>query len=204
MEQKNLYDIQMERFKIFKTQNPAEFDVVFEIDGKKLYADKFKLRTISKTFDAMFLKRQNALPRRNYYKTTTPTKVDEAFKIQNFNFDDFNKFITFIYSGECQFTFCNIAALITISEVYQVQIFKNACEQFLLNYTWNFNNVYHIFELAYKHSMVYLKNSLLGFVSKNVLTFIGSLNFLNLQKAIVYDVVESNEDTLRQEELFEK
>uniref|UniRef100_A0A914PZ29 BTB domain-containing protein n=1 Tax=Panagrolaimus davidi TaxID=227884 RepID=A0A914PZ29_9BILA len=84
--QKNLYENQMEYFENLKAQNPENFDVAFEIDGKKLYAHKSRLSKISTTFESMLSDRWMS--------------KDETIKIKTNKFDNFKEFITFIYSGE--------------------------------------------------------------------------------------------------------
>uniref|UniRef100_A0A914PJ98 BTB domain-containing protein n=1 Tax=Panagrolaimus davidi TaxID=227884 RepID=A0A914PJ98_9BILA len=106
-----LYDFTMQRFEIFKSQDPkiGDFDVTFEINGKKLFANKFILRSVSSTFDTMLSDRWS--------------KPNESIKIEGYCFDDFKEFLMFLYSGECTLTEDNIAAMIDIAEFFVVKIF---------------------------------------------------------------------------------
>uniref|UniRef100_A0AC34G0M7 BTB domain-containing protein n=1 Tax=Panagrolaimus sp. ES5 TaxID=591445 RepID=A0AC34G0M7_9BILA len=104
----NLYDLQMKRLEVFKAQNPEsdELDVVFEIDGKLLYANKYTLCSISAPLKAMLSNR--------WYRTEEPVGISD------YSFDDFKEFITFIYSGECKLSKDNIFAMVDIAEYYDV------------------------------------------------------------------------------------
>uniref|UniRef100_A0AC35FYC8 BTB domain-containing protein n=1 Tax=Panagrolaimus sp. PS1159 TaxID=55785 RepID=A0AC35FYC8_9BILA len=68
----------MECFEIFKAQNSEDFDVAFEIDGKKLYADKSRLTKISPTFKSMLSDRW--------------ISKNDTISIKDYSFRDFKKF----------------------------------------------------------------------------------------------------------------
>uniref|UniRef100_A0A914P7B0 BTB domain-containing protein n=1 Tax=Panagrolaimus davidi TaxID=227884 RepID=A0A914P7B0_9BILA len=71
------YDFSMQRFAVFKEQDPENgyFDVVFEIEEKKLYAHKLMLCPVSTTFKSML--------------SECWTKPNELIKIEGYSFDDF-------------------------------------------------------------------------------------------------------------------
>uniref|UniRef100_A0AC34FAH4 BACK domain-containing protein n=1 Tax=Panagrolaimus sp. ES5 TaxID=591445 RepID=A0AC34FAH4_9BILA len=58
-------------------------------------------------------------------------------------------------------------------------------------------------ELAYKYSLECLKESLFEFISTNLLSFAKTEQLISLPHSIIYDIVESSQNTVRQEELFE-
>uniref|UniRef100_A0A914QMG3 BTB domain-containing protein n=1 Tax=Panagrolaimus davidi TaxID=227884 RepID=A0A914QMG3_9BILA len=186
------WELHIEKFETFKTQDPdtGDFDVVFEIGEKNLYAHKSKLCEVSSTFNVMLSDRW----------TTSP---NEPNPIKDYTFDDFKEFITFIYSGECKFTHDNIFAMTDIAEFYDVKVFKKACENYLLSVERNLENVYQMFELSYKYSLEDLKKSLFDFVSQNFLNFLHSEQFQALSYSVVYDIVKLNQSKLSQEKLFE-
>uniref|UniRef100_A0A914YTC1 BTB domain-containing protein n=1 Tax=Panagrolaimus superbus TaxID=310955 RepID=A0A914YTC1_9BILA len=97
--QEILYKFQMEKFEIFKSQDPenGKFDVVFEIDGKKLYANKYMLCTTSTTLESMLSDRW--------------TKSNEPIPLHGHTFEDFKEFLTFLYSGKCSLTDNSIFAM---------------------------------------------------------------------------------------------
>uniref|UniRef100_A0AC34EZG8 BTB domain-containing protein n=1 Tax=Panagrolaimus sp. ES5 TaxID=591445 RepID=A0AC34EZG8_9BILA len=187
----NLYEIHMEKYEIFKAQDPetGNFDVVFEIHGKKLYAHKCMLCLASNTFETMLSDRW--------------TNSDESVTIQNYSFNDFKEFLTFLYSGKCQFNHDNIFAMVDIAEFYGVTVLKKACENFLTKNVINLNNVYHMLEIAEKYSMIYLKQSIFIFISNNLLSFLESKHLLLLEKSTLKDIVECVKGTVEQEKLFE-
>uniref|UniRef100_A0AC34G5B8 BTB domain-containing protein n=1 Tax=Panagrolaimus sp. ES5 TaxID=591445 RepID=A0AC34G5B8_9BILA len=125
-----LYELQMERFEVFKTQDPENehFDGVFEFNGKKLYANKFMICSISSTFNSMLSKRW--------------TKPDEPIIIQEYSYDDFKQLLTFIYSGECSLTADNIFAMVDIAEFYGILLLKKYCEEFLADVKLDAKNVF--------------------------------------------------------------
>uniref|UniRef100_A0A914P0G9 BTB domain-containing protein n=1 Tax=Panagrolaimus davidi TaxID=227884 RepID=A0A914P0G9_9BILA len=107
----------------FESQNPAMFDVVFDIDGKKLYADKLRLTLASTTFESMFSDRWG-------YK-------DDIIPIKNYKFDDFKGFLSFIYSAKCDLNDNNIMAILDMAAFYQIERLKELCEEYLSKiYEW--------------------------------------------------------------------
>uniref|UniRef100_A0A914YJ95 BTB domain-containing protein n=1 Tax=Panagrolaimus superbus TaxID=310955 RepID=A0A914YJ95_9BILA len=190
MDQQILYKFQMKRFEVFNAQDSENdhFDVIFEINGKKLYANTFMLCPISTTFKSMISDRW--------------TKRDETIPIQDYTFDDFKEFLTFIYSGKCALTNENVFALIDMAEFYGVPEFKKACEKFSLNII-DTDNALKIHEYAFKYSMAQLKKSINIFIAKNLSNLINSEKLQTLQKFAVKDIIVSINKISKQEELFE-
>uniref|UniRef100_A0AC34EZE6 BTB domain-containing protein n=1 Tax=Panagrolaimus sp. ES5 TaxID=591445 RepID=A0AC34EZE6_9BILA len=190
-EKENLYELQMERFKVFKAQipDPEKSDIVFDFHGKNLYAHKFMISTISPTFDSMLASRW--------------AKPNEPVQIRDYSFDDFKEFLTFIYSGKCQFTDENIFIMVDIAEFYGVGVFKKACDKYLEKIELNLNNVFQMLKKAEKYSIVQLKKSLYIFVSNNLLSFLQSEQFLNLEEFVVKYIVKCVQKTSDQETLLE-
>uniref|UniRef100_A0AC34FA69 BTB domain-containing protein n=1 Tax=Panagrolaimus sp. ES5 TaxID=591445 RepID=A0AC34FA69_9BILA len=106
------YQIHKERYELFKSQDSEneDFDVVFDFNGKKLYANKFTLFPVSTTFKSMLSDRW--------------TKPDEPIEIKDYTFEDFKEFLTFFYSGACELTDENIFAMVDMAEFYNITIFK--------------------------------------------------------------------------------
>uniref|UniRef100_A0A914QF58 BTB domain-containing protein n=1 Tax=Panagrolaimus davidi TaxID=227884 RepID=A0A914QF58_9BILA len=181
-----LYDFTMQRFEIFKSQDPkiGDFDVTFEINGKKLFANKFILRSVSSTFDSMLSDRWS--------------KRDERVKIKGYSFDDFKEFLIFLYSGECTLTKDNIAVMIDIAEFFGVKIFKKYCENFLISII-DQENFPKMFELADKYSMEEFKQ--FAYVQRldNILK---PEIFSNFTKSVIRDIIEINQNNSDQEKLF--
>uniref|UniRef100_A0A914QN17 BTB domain-containing protein n=1 Tax=Panagrolaimus davidi TaxID=227884 RepID=A0A914QN17_9BILA len=184
----NLYEIQIECFEIFKAQNPEDFDVAFEIDGKKLYADKSILTKISPTFKSMLSDRWMS--------------KDETIKIETYKFEDFKEFITFIYSGECSLNDKNIFDMIDIAEFFGVKVFKKACDKYLSNIQYNSENVFKFLELSDKYSLTEMEKSINDYISTNFGKILKSRSFQELSKSVMKNIVASNQNTLRLENFF--
>uniref|UniRef100_A0A914YST6 BTB domain-containing protein n=1 Tax=Panagrolaimus superbus TaxID=310955 RepID=A0A914YST6_9BILA len=188
-EKQNLYEMEMECIKAFKAQNPDDFDVVFEIDGKKLYADKCKLCRYSPTFKSMLSERW--------------TSKNAIIEIKDYSFQDFKTFLTFIYCGECFLSDANIFAMVDIAEFYGIPAFQRACDHYLSKMKVTFDNFFQLLELSNKYTMIQMKEVLKFFICKNLAAFIKSEDFLNLEKSDMKDVVAANQKALRLEEIFE-
>uniref|UniRef100_A0A914PVG1 BTB domain-containing protein n=1 Tax=Panagrolaimus davidi TaxID=227884 RepID=A0A914PVG1_9BILA len=185
------YEFSMQRFEVFKAQDPenGDFDVVFEIQGKKLYAHKSILTLISSTFKSMLSERW--------------TKPNELIKIEGYTFDDFKEFLTFIYSGKCQLTKDNIFSMTDIAEFYGVQVFKTICEEFLTKMELNLENIYQMIGISNKYSLAKLNPLVIDFASKNISTFFKNKQFYELEKCILKKILELSDKTKHQEDVFE-
>uniref|UniRef100_A0A914PL32 BTB domain-containing protein n=1 Tax=Panagrolaimus davidi TaxID=227884 RepID=A0A914PL32_9BILA len=190
-QQQIIFNFQMERFELFKAQNPetGKFDVAFDIGGKILYAHKFTLCPISSTFEAMLSDRW--------------TKVDDPIKIELYSYDDFKQFLTFLYSGQCQLSNDNIFAMVDIAEFYGVAAFKDFCEEFLIQTECTLDNVFLMVELAKKYSIKKLGETVTKFINDNFAMCFKSLQFQALPKSTVKGLIEVNQETPMQEEMFE-
>uniref|UniRef100_A0AC34FKA3 BTB domain-containing protein n=1 Tax=Panagrolaimus sp. ES5 TaxID=591445 RepID=A0AC34FKA3_9BILA len=187
----NLYKLHMERIEAFKAQNSEneDFDVVFDFNGKKLYANKFTLCPVSTTFKSMLSDRWK--------------KPGEPIEIKDYKFEDFKEFLTFIYSGDCELTDENVFAMVDMAEFYNIVVFKEICEEYLTKMKLDLVNVYPLIDLVYKYSLLKLKKYVHGFFGTNMRTISESNLFQNLEKAVLKDIVLSNQGLSRQEEMFE-
>uniref|UniRef100_A0AC34FN55 BTB domain-containing protein n=1 Tax=Panagrolaimus sp. ES5 TaxID=591445 RepID=A0AC34FN55_9BILA len=175
-----VYKFQMEKFKVFEAQDPenGKFDIVFEIDGKKLYAHKIMLWSASPTLEAMTSERW--------------TKANDPITIKNYSFDAFKEFLSFVYSGECQLTNDNIMALVDMAEFYDINFLKDLCEEYLTKMELNHDNIYQMIDLASKYSMIKLDKPVIYFISNNLSGFLQSEHFLSLQKPTLIGIVNNN------------
>uniref|UniRef100_A0AC34GLX5 BTB domain-containing protein n=1 Tax=Panagrolaimus sp. ES5 TaxID=591445 RepID=A0AC34GLX5_9BILA len=124
---------------IFKSQDPDLFDVTFEIEGKKLYADKYVLSTISEPFGALFSNRW--------------AKTDEIIKIENYSFDNFYQFLSFIYSGECEINEENVTVMVDLAEYYDIAVLKKCCDENLAKLECEMDKFLEMLELAQTYSL---------------------------------------------------
>jgi hypothetical protein len=174
----------------FKSQDPGRsfFDVAFDIDGKKIYANKFRLGSISSTFNSMLSDRWS-------------TK-DDPIKIMNYSYEDFYQFLTFLYSGECDITDDNIYTMVDMAEYYNVELFKKSCDTFLSKMEITQQNVFRLINLSNKYSMAKLTKPLLKFVSTTITTLIESNEFMELNKSNIKDFIILCKGKVKAEELF--
>uniref|UniRef100_A0AC34FQK7 BTB domain-containing protein n=1 Tax=Panagrolaimus sp. ES5 TaxID=591445 RepID=A0AC34FQK7_9BILA len=189
---KNFRQLHMETLELFKNQDVenGDFDVVFELNGKEIYANKFMLSSASPTFKSMLSGRW--------------TKPDEPVIIKDYSFEEFKEFLTFLYAGECSLTPDNIFAMVDMAEFYGVNVFKKACEIYLKNYFLNLTNVFQLLEVANKYCLSSLKVSIIHFISKNLSIILKSQQFHGLEKSVVKFIVQSSHEVPRHEELFEE
>uniref|UniRef100_A0A914PXK8 BTB domain-containing protein n=1 Tax=Panagrolaimus davidi TaxID=227884 RepID=A0A914PXK8_9BILA len=182
-----LQQIQLQLFEAFKSQSPELFDTVFEIEGKKLYAEKLRLSLISSTFNSMlsdrWISKNNAIP------------------IKNYSFNDFKEFLTFLYSEKCQLSDENILTMIDIAEFYQVNSFKKYCGKYLSKITLNMENIFQLIETSHKYSIVQIKKSIQDFFKKNFETFVKCEEFLKADKSVIKNIVTYN--ILKPEQIFQ-
>uniref|UniRef100_A0A914Q3U9 BTB domain-containing protein n=1 Tax=Panagrolaimus davidi TaxID=227884 RepID=A0A914Q3U9_9BILA len=174
-----IYQIQQERFEIFKSQDPenGHFDITFDIEGKKLHANKFILTPCSDTLKAMLSDRW----------TTTN---DEAVKIEAYSYDNFYQFLTFLYTGSCKLTLENVFQLTDMAEFYAVPFLKEFCENFFLKMEYNVESIEEMFEFSKKYSMDYMEHTIKKFVDTNFEEILSSESLLSYKKPFM-DVLAS-------------
>uniref|UniRef100_A0A914R9F9 BTB domain-containing protein n=1 Tax=Panagrolaimus davidi TaxID=227884 RepID=A0A914R9F9_9BILA len=130
-------------------------------------------------------------------------KVGDPIKIEDYSYDDFKQFLTFLYSGQCQLSNDNIFAMVDIAEFYGVAAFKEFCEEFLVQAKCTLDNVFLMVELAKKYSLKKLEETVTKFISDNFAMCFKSPQFQALPKSTVKFLIEVNQETPMQEEMFE-
>uniref|UniRef100_A0A914PEI6 BTB domain-containing protein n=1 Tax=Panagrolaimus davidi TaxID=227884 RepID=A0A914PEI6_9BILA len=161
--------------KDFKSQNPELFDVVFDIDGKKLYAHKYRLSMISSTFNSMLSDRWS-------FK-------NEAVSIKDYKFEDFKELLTFIYSGKCSINDINIFTMLDISEFYQTEHLKELCDEYLSKMEFNLSNIFKVLETSNTYSLIKVKKAISSFITPHFTTLIKSNEFLNAKKMVMKEII---------------
>uniref|UniRef100_A0A914QIR0 BTB domain-containing protein n=1 Tax=Panagrolaimus davidi TaxID=227884 RepID=A0A914QIR0_9BILA len=164
----------------FKSQDPELFDIVFDFEGKKLYADKLILSINSSTFKSMLSDRW--------------ISKNDAIKIETYKYDDFKELLTFIYSGKCNITNENVVRILHMSEFYQIEDLKDLCEENLSKTKLNLSNIFQLLETSNKCSLIQTKKPIHDFVTHNFSNFIKSDELLNADKSMIKEIVaiESN------------
>uniref|UniRef100_A0A914YVR0 BTB domain-containing protein n=1 Tax=Panagrolaimus superbus TaxID=310955 RepID=A0A914YVR0_9BILA len=185
------YKMQLKRFELFKEQDyeNGDFDVIFEIDGKKLYANRYVLCSISDTFKSMLSERW--------------TKKDEPIILGGYRYEDFYQFLSFIYAAKCKLTDENIFAMVDIAEYYAVEAFKDACDEYLSAMKYDINTISEIMECANKYLLIKLKTKLIQNVDQHFFELIDPNYFLNVKKFVINYFLSCERNRYREEKLFE-
>uniref|UniRef100_A0A914P3A9 BTB domain-containing protein n=1 Tax=Panagrolaimus davidi TaxID=227884 RepID=A0A914P3A9_9BILA len=163
--------IQPQLVAAFKSQDPELFDIVFDFEGKKLYADKLILSINSSTFKSMLSDRW--------------ISKNNKIKIETYKFDDFKELLTFIYSGECNLTNENILTILDMSEFYQIEDLKELCDVFLSKKELNLANVFRLLETSNKYSLTQTMKLIHNFITQNFSNFIKSDEFFNANEMVI-------------------
>uniref|UniRef100_A0A914PYU8 BTB domain-containing protein n=1 Tax=Panagrolaimus davidi TaxID=227884 RepID=A0A914PYU8_9BILA len=174
----------------FKSQDPDLFDIVFEIEGKNLYADKLILSINSSTFKSMLSDRW--------------ISKNHSIKIETYKFDDFKKLLTFIYSGECNLTDENIFTILDMSEFYQIEDLKELCDEYLSKMELNLSNIIQLSEISNKYSLIQMKEPIQNFIFPNFKIIVKSDEFLNTEKSVVTEIIAVGQTfAIKYDEMFQ-
>uniref|UniRef100_A0A914RAU0 BTB domain-containing protein n=1 Tax=Panagrolaimus davidi TaxID=227884 RepID=A0A914RAU0_9BILA len=171
--QNNAYQLQLQRYEIFKEQNPetGNFDLTLEfVDGKKLYVHKFFIISVSETLNAMLSDRWSK-------------NDDRAVKIEAYSSDNFFQFLSFLYSGDCDLTDENIFQLTDMAEFYGIQTLRDFCDSYLSKMECILENFFDMLELQERYSLKGLIVSLEHFFGTNVKELVNVQKFLTLKKS---------------------
>uniref|UniRef100_A0A914QSD8 BTB domain-containing protein n=1 Tax=Panagrolaimus davidi TaxID=227884 RepID=A0A914QSD8_9BILA len=159
----------------FKSQDPELFDVIFDTEGKKLYADKYRLSMISSTFKSMLSDRWSP--------------KNEAVPIEDYKFEDFKEFLTFIYSGKCSLSDTNIFTILDMSEYYQTEHLKELCDEYLSKMALNLSNIFKVLETSNTYFLIKTKEAITDFIFQNFTTLFKSNEFLKAKKLVIKEIV---------------
>uniref|UniRef100_A0A914QP49 BTB domain-containing protein n=1 Tax=Panagrolaimus davidi TaxID=227884 RepID=A0A914QP49_9BILA len=183
--------MQKERCEIFKFQDPetGHFDVIFEVEGKQLYAHKFIITPISEYMNAMLSDRWK-------------TNDDEPIRIETYTFDNFYEFLCFIYSGNCNITKENAFQLTDMAEYYGVACLKEFCDIFLSTIKYNVETIEEMVEFSIKYFMTRMQAALKVFICSNLDEVVSNERFASYKKSVV-EVLASVDDSEKKEKIFE-
>uniref|UniRef100_A0A914QQ36 BTB domain-containing protein n=1 Tax=Panagrolaimus davidi TaxID=227884 RepID=A0A914QQ36_9BILA len=189
--QKNIvYKMQQEKYNLFQSQNPetGHFDVIFDFDGKLLYANKYVLATSSETLNSWLSNRW--------------TKDENPIKMETYTFDIFYQFCTFLYSGNCTVTKENIFQIVDAAEFFGIQLLKNHCEKFMKQNRQKLINKENIFEMikfAERYSLKEFTKYLDYWLYKTLESLIveNEMNFLDLSKSRIIALGKYQNDAMQ-------
>uniref|UniRef100_A0A914QXC3 BTB domain-containing protein n=1 Tax=Panagrolaimus davidi TaxID=227884 RepID=A0A914QXC3_9BILA len=170
-----LQEMQRKFNEAFESQIPGMFDTVFEIDGKKLYADKLRLTLASTTFESMLSDRW--------------TSKNNIIPIKDYSFNNFKELLSFIYSGTCNINESNIMAILDMAEFYQIEHLKQLCDAYLSKIEYSMDNIFKFIELSNKYSLVQIKKPIHDFILETFSTFFKSDGFFNADKTIIKEIL---------------
>uniref|UniRef100_A0A914Z446 BTB domain-containing protein n=1 Tax=Panagrolaimus superbus TaxID=310955 RepID=A0A914Z446_9BILA len=183
--------MQNERLKIFQQQNleNGRFDVTFEIQGKQLHAHKFIITSVSEPMDSWLSDRW--------------TTKDSGVKIENYSYDDFCEFLTFLYCSECKLTEENIVKMTDMAEFYGVQCLKEFCDEFLHDMKKSVETIEELFDFAQKYSLPKLEDSIKSFFWEHYEIVCKSDAFIDFNKPFVAFLLTVDISLYKKETLFE-
>uniref|UniRef100_A0AC34FY11 BTB domain-containing protein n=1 Tax=Panagrolaimus sp. ES5 TaxID=591445 RepID=A0AC34FY11_9BILA len=172
--QKNVYAMQCKRYEVFKQQNleAGRFDVTFEIEGKQLHAHKFILTSVSGPFDA--------------WLTDRWTAKDAVIKVEDYSYDCFYQFVSFVYSGNCDLSNENVLKMVDMAEFYDIPCLKRFCDDFLSKTDiLTRENVEEMYEFAKRYSLISFILSVRECVCENMEALTKSERMNNCKKSFV-------------------
>uniref|UniRef100_A0A914PLM1 BTB domain-containing protein n=1 Tax=Panagrolaimus davidi TaxID=227884 RepID=A0A914PLM1_9BILA len=170
-----LKEMQCKLNEAFESQIPELFDVVFDVGGKKLYAEKLRLTLASTTFESMLSDRW--------------TSKNDIISIKDYSFIDFKELLSFIYSGTCNINDSNIMEILDMAEFYQIEHLKELCDAYLSKIEYTMDNIFKFIELSNKYSLVQIKKPIHDFIVKTFSTFFKSDGFFKADKTIIKEIL---------------
>uniref|UniRef100_A0A914PNB3 BTB domain-containing protein n=1 Tax=Panagrolaimus davidi TaxID=227884 RepID=A0A914PNB3_9BILA len=174
----------------FKSQDLELIDIVFEIEGKKLYADKLILSMNSSTFKSMLSDRW--------------ISKNDSIKIETYKYEDFKELLRFIYSGKCNITNENILTILDMSEFYQIEDLKELCDEYLSKMELNLSNIIQLFEISNKYSLIQTKKPIQTFIFQNYANSAEFDGFLNAEKYVAKEIIAVGQTfAIKYEEMFQ-
>jgi hypothetical protein len=191
MDSSKVKGLQLERLKIFESQDVEkdDFDITFVIDGKKLFANKYVLTTVSEPLKAMLSQRWK-------------TKDDEPIKITNYSYQNFYQFLLFLYSDNCQLTDDNIFSMVDLAEYYGVSLLKDFCDKYFAFMELTADNFVEMIDFAEKYSLPESMYQFIYRINWNIAEWSKNEKFLLLKKSLI-EAIASHERYFDDQEVFE-
>uniref|UniRef100_A0AC35F755 BTB domain-containing protein n=1 Tax=Panagrolaimus sp. PS1159 TaxID=55785 RepID=A0AC35F755_9BILA len=173
-QQKFLNKWHSERLQLFKSQDLHNgfFDVVFDVEGKEIHANKILLAPLSSPLKEMFSELNH-----------------ESFKI-DFLYNDFFQFLIFLYSGRCDINEENIVAMVKMAALYEVEDLRKECDEFLFSIRYSSKNVFYYFEELHAFHLPNFEDAVFQFFFKCITT-LDSPEFMELKLETVHDLIST-------------
>lgn len=157
--------------------NPDMSDVVFLVDGKKVFAHRFILKVRSEHFRAMF---SNGLKESR----------DSEVVLHDTEYVPFMACLEFIYSGQVQIPDADFAIeLIGEANKLQLMRLKALCEE-IISKNIDVENAAYVYQVASYHAVPRLRSIALDFVVTNFDQVSQTKTFAEMDRALLLEVMQ--------------
>ena len=124
-------------------------------------------------------------------------------RITGHSYDDFKEFITYFYIGHCNINNDNVMALVDLAELYDIKLLKKKCDNFLSDFPLSIENVFSNYDSYKLYSLENAIECILDFIRNNASEVFKSPQFLGVKKELIFEIVQLENLTSTEEELFE-
>uniref|UniRef100_A0A914QI34 BACK domain-containing protein n=1 Tax=Panagrolaimus davidi TaxID=227884 RepID=A0A914QI34_9BILA len=91
-----------------------------------------------------------------------------------------------------------------MSEFYQIEDLKELCDEYLSKMELNLSNIFQLFEISNKYSLIQIKKPIQTFIFQNFKTIFKSEGFFNAEKSVVKEIIAVGQTfAIKYEEMFE-
>uniref|UniRef100_A0A914PDK1 BTB domain-containing protein n=1 Tax=Panagrolaimus davidi TaxID=227884 RepID=A0A914PDK1_9BILA len=181
-----------DQYRIFKGQQFVEglFDVIFNVEGKKIYAHKCILGTASTTFQSMFSDRWN--PDKNVIRT---------INIHEYSYEIFYEFLRYFYSGtDIILNDENVFKYAELAEFYNVVHLQKDCFTYLRLAKYHAAHFIDFAEHYFDHPTY--SQAFRSGLMKQYPKWLDTPKFLYASKELVLAILDSDRPYKHEEHLF--
>uniref|UniRef100_A0AC35FEB4 BTB domain-containing protein n=1 Tax=Panagrolaimus sp. PS1159 TaxID=55785 RepID=A0AC35FEB4_9BILA len=127
---------------------------------------------------------------------------DKVVKVEDYSYDDFFVFVSFLYSGKCNLTNENILRITDMAEYYGVSTLKNYCDLFLSKMSYTETNVFDMIEFGQRYSLPYFNESLRIYYFDEFDALMRGEKFLTLKHSCIELLAAMQRHSWHREEQF--